>query len=66
MNIINKLTQERKMRYISQTSMAQHLNITLATLHRYEIGKRKMSLELACKYADRVGFELKLLVKDSF
>jgi DNA-binding XRE family transcriptional regulator len=63
MNIINKLTQERKMKYVSQTVMAQHLGVTLATLYRYETGKRQMSLELACKYADKVGFELKLLAK---
>jgi DNA-binding XRE family transcriptional regulator len=64
MDVIELLVQERRMRYISQTSMAEHLGITLATLHRYETGKRQMSLELAVEYAKKVGFELKLIVKE--
>jgi transcriptional regulator with XRE-family HTH domain len=63
MGIMERLIIERRYRYISQTAMAEHLGITLVTLHRYETGKRSISLELACKYAEKVGFELNLLVK---
>jgi transcriptional regulator with XRE-family HTH domain len=62
MNIMNRLVIERGYKYITQSVMAEYLGITLATLHRYETGKRRIPLDLTIKYAEKVGFELKLMV----
>jgi len=64
MDIIKRLTQERQMRHISQSAIADKLGLTITTIHRYETGQREISLNLAGKYANFVGFELKLIAKE--
>ena len=64
MDILGKLIETRKMRYISQSIMAGRLGITLTTMHRYEAKEREISFKLLESYANEVGFELKLMVKE--
>jgi transcriptional regulator with XRE-family HTH domain len=64
MSIFDKLVEERKARRVTQRIMAKHLKCTPSTLNKYEKGKRRI---LACdmeEYANYLGLELKLQVKD--
>ena len=64
MSIFDKLIEERKARKITQRKMAAHLKCTPSTLNKYEQGKRRI---LACdmeEYADYLGLEFRLQVKE--
>lgn len=61
MDTLKTLIIHRKLRHISQPKMAAMLGITTTTLHRYEANKRAISLELVELYAEKLGFELKLI-----
>ena len=63
MEILKKLIQIRKEKGIDQKSMLHVLGITHTTLSRYESYKRKIPLDVLIKYADYLGYELKLLIK---
>lgn len=62
MEIIDRLSQERKMKYISQEKMSAKLGITITTLCRYETKKREIPLSVAANYAVELGLELKLIM----
>jgi transcriptional regulator with XRE-family HTH domain len=64
MDTIERLVQERRMKHVTQKEIADMLNITTSTLWRYETRQRDISLDLAIKYAEIVGFELKLILKE--
>jgi transcriptional regulator with XRE-family HTH domain len=53
----------RKEQGISQKEMANILNVTSVSLNRYEKNKREIPHRLLVKYADYLGYELRLLKK---
>jgi transcriptional regulator with XRE-family HTH domain len=61
--LFEQLIRERKIRKVKQKDMAKHLNISPWTLNNYERGRRRISLDFAEKYADYLGYELKLMLK---
>lgn len=61
--IFSKLIRIRKDKRVDQKYLAQYLNITSTTMSRYESGKRHIPVDLLIKYADYLGYELKLMVK---
>ena len=63
MSILEKLIEERKLRKVKQKEMAKHLGITGWTLSHYEKGHRNMTLKMAEDYADKLGLEIRLLIK---
>jgi transcriptional regulator with XRE-family HTH domain len=63
MSTIDKLAEQRVKFRISQKKIADHLGVTKSTMNRYEKGSREISLANAEKYADKLGYELKLIVK---
>ena len=50
-NFMNKLKQLREERNISQKALGDAVGITATSISRYEIGKRKLSVEMAKKIA---------------
>lgn len=50
-NIMNKLKQLREERNMSQKALGDAVGITATSISRYEIGKRKLSVEMAKKIA---------------
>ena len=64
MDAIEKLVQERRMRHITQSKVASHLNITPSTLWRYETKQRLISYDLFVLYADYLGYEIKITLKE--
>jgi DNA-binding XRE family transcriptional regulator len=63
MSILNKLIEERKLHKIKQNEMAKQLGVTGWTLSHYEKGHRRMTLDMAEDYADKLGLEIRLLIK---
>ncbi len=63
MDIIDNLVQIRKDKRIFQKSINQHLGINGTTLSRYESKKRRIPFDVVIKYADYLGYELRLLKK---
>jgi transcriptional regulator with XRE-family HTH domain len=63
MSTFEKLVEQRRKSEISQKSMAKKLGLTNSTMNRYEKGNRGISAELQDKYAEYLGYELKLMVK---
>lgn len=63
MSTFEKLVELRKKSGISQKEMFKKLDLTKTTMSRYENGSRKISAELQDKYAEYLGYEIKLMVK---
>jgi len=63
MDIFNYLIEQRKQRKIKQENLAIFLKVTKVTISRYENKKRDMPYRLMVKYAEFLGYELKLQVK---
>lgn len=63
MDIIEDLKQVKKSNQVRQYKLAKHIGITPVTLSRYESDKREMPLIIAVKYADYLGYEIRLLKK---
>ena len=64
MDIIKRLAEKRRFIPLSQEFIADKLGVTLTTIHRWETGKRSIPLDMAVLYAEALGFELKLIVKE--
>lgn len=63
MDIFEKLVQIRKEKKRGQKELAYHLDVTVATINRYEKGKRKIPYDLMIMYADFLGVEIRALLK---
>lgn len=63
MDILDSLIQIRKDKKIDQKHMLIRLGITATTLSRYESKKRDMPFDIMVKYADYLGYEIRLLKK---
>jgi transcriptional regulator with XRE-family HTH domain len=63
MNILDQLIQIRKEQRYHQKDVAKKLGVTYAMMSHYETKKRKMSHELIVKFADFLGYELRILKK---
>lgn len=50
-SFMNKLKQLREERNMSQKALGDAVGITASSISRYEIGKRKLSVEMAKKIA---------------
>jgi predicted transcriptional regulator len=62
MDIFTKLIGIRKSKKINLTDMGGYLGIDRRSVYNYEKGKRKVPYEVVVKYAERFGYELKLMV----
>jgi transcriptional regulator with XRE-family HTH domain len=63
MSIIDKLVEIRKEKGINQKVMAKALKLSPGSLNRFEKGNRKVDLDTVEKYAEELGYELRLMVK---
>jgi len=63
MNILDSLVELRKQQKIKQKIAAKHLEVNDDTMSRYEAKKRKMPHDLLVKYANYLGYEIRLLKK---
>jgi transcriptional regulator with XRE-family HTH domain len=63
MSVLQNLKEIRKLQKGKLEHFARFLETSSQTLGRYESRKRKISLEMAEKYADMMGYELKLIKK---
>jgi transcriptional regulator with XRE-family HTH domain len=62
--MLKSLIQIRKEKKVSQLEMARFLSITPATINRYEKGLiQKIPIDLLVRYADYLGYEIRLLKK---
>ena len=65
-NLIGEqIKQRRKELKITQSSLAELANVSLNTLSRIESGKANPTIDVIAKIADILGFELKLVIKNS-
>ena len=58
-----KLVNQRKSRNIKQKDVANFIGITPTALSRYENGETELRMCHIEKYAEFLGFEIKLLLK---
>ncbi|MCK9282390.1 MAG: helix-turn-helix domain-containing protein [Melioribacteraceae bacterium] len=63
MSIISNLIEIRKDKRINQKVMAKKLGISSGSLNRFEKGNRKIDMSIIEDYANKLGYELKLIVK---
>jgi transcriptional regulator with XRE-family HTH domain len=63
MSTIKNLAEQRVKLGIKQITIAKELSVTKTTMSRYESGKRDIPSSLLDKYAEYLGYELKLMVK---
>lgn len=63
MYILEQLIQIRKEKKITQKEVAKHIGVNKITVGRYENRIRAISGEQLIKYADLLGYELRLLKK---
>ena len=63
--IVNKIKEYRRQNYLTQVGMANILHISLATLQRYEEGKRPVPLDLAERVAELFSVSLPQLLSGS-
>jgi transcriptional regulator with XRE-family HTH domain len=64
MSIISNLIEIRKDKRINQKVMAKKLGISSGSLNRFEKGNRKVDISIVEDYANELGYELKLMVKE--
>lgn len=62
-DILKSLIQIRKEKRIDQKELLSSLGVIASTLSRYETGKREMPFSVLLKYADYLGYEIRLLKK---
>ena len=63
-NVTRKvLLGQRKMKKISQKSMAEKIGLTPTTLSRYENGKTELRFENLKRYAEELGLEVTFIIK---
>lgn len=58
-----KLKSIRKEKGMTQGDVAGYIGITVASLSRYERGVSELSSERRDKYAECLGYEIRLLLK---
>ena len=63
MDTIDNLKRIRMSNKVRQFRLAKHIGITSVTLSRYENRNREMPLDVALKYAEFLGYEIRLLKK---
>ena len=63
MDILDILVDIRKQKKIRQINLAIFLKVNTLTISRYENKKRKMPYDMLIKYADFLGYELKLQIQ---
>jgi len=63
---MDKLKELRKANKITQSEIAQNLNITQQTYAKYELGNHEPNLQTLCKLADFFGVSLDYLVGREF
>lgn len=63
MRILDRLIEERKSKKITLLDISGRIGITAQTLGRYERGDRIIPYHILEKYAECLGYELKLMVK---
>lgn len=67
MSTFEKLVAFRKQSSdITQRKMAKILKCTPSSLNKYEQGIRKISAEKQDEYAEAMGIDLKLMIKDVY
>jgi transcriptional regulator with XRE-family HTH domain len=59
----SKLIAQRKERRIKQKDIASAIGVSSTALSRWENGKSELKHEHIVKYAEYLGFELKLMIK---
>jgi transcriptional regulator with XRE-family HTH domain len=64
MSTFSKLIEIRKDKRINQKVMAKKLGISSGSLNRFEKGNRKVDISIVEDYANELGYELKLMVKE--
>jgi len=64
MNLREALSSIRKSKKINQIKMAKHLGVPSCKISRFENHKGPLSLEDIQKYANYLGLELRLLIKE--
>lgn len=64
MDIRKKLVDQRKKQKICASRVARFIKITPVALSRFENGKTMLKIEHLTKYAEYLGLELKLILKD--
>ncbi len=64
-NFMNKLKQLREERNMSQKALGDAVGITATSISRYEIGKRKLSVEMARKIAEVLDVGWTVLYSES-
>ena len=62
-NILKSLISIRKEKKIDQKHMLSILGVNATTMSRYESGIRRMPHDLMVKYAEYLGYEIRLLKK---
>ena len=63
MDILDELNEIRKEKHIRQKELCSRLNITEATMSRYQNNKRTMPIDVLINYIDYIGYEIKLMKK---
>jgi transcriptional regulator with XRE-family HTH domain len=64
MDIRKKLLNQRLERHIKAKKVAKYIGISPVSLSRYENGRTELKFEHLQRYAEFLGFEIKLLLKD--
>lgn len=62
-DIFKKLTKIRKERKENISDMAGYLGIDRRSVYNYESGNRNVPFWVVGKYAERFGYEIKLMVR---
>jgi len=63
MNVLDSLIEIRKEKKIKQSDLLITLGITGTTLGKYERLERRIHLDEAIKYANYLGYEIRLIKK---
>ena len=63
MSILKTLIEDRRAKRITQTEIAQHIGISKQLIGRLENGKAIPNMKYIEKYADCLGYEIRLLKK---
>lgn len=63
MEILKSLIQIRRANRVNQKTILNSLGVNATTLSRYENGQREMPFKVLERYADYLGYEIRLLKK---
>jgi transcriptional regulator with XRE-family HTH domain len=61
MDILDSLIEIRKQQKVKQTDLLSNLDINKDTMSRYESRKRKIPIEKLTKYAEFLGYKIRLI-----